>query len=101
MVGTMQWKPFEIKVFDEEQRAIDNSYHLLDVYTSLKRFYSERLKTLSFIELLPPEAWQETAQHPDFGAITVMDQVHNLSGHDVYHIDQLLEYLTDEPVGTW
>jgi len=101
MVGTIQWKPYEIKSLDEGQRAIDNQYHMIDVKISLKRFYSERLKTLSFVELLPPEAWSEMAHHPDYGAVTVLEQVQMLSGHDIYHIDQLLEFFTDQPVGTW
>ena len=101
MVGTIQGKPYEIKTFDEGQRAIDNAYHTIDVSQSLERFSSERLKTLSFIELLPAEAWNEMALHPEYGAITVMDQVQNLTAHDVYHIDQLLEYLKEETVGTW
>lgn len=88
-------------VYDEGERAQQNRYWEQDVATSLRTFRAEREKSHQLISGLNREQMMRTGLHPERGPLTVMELVQMLSGHDLYHIEQLTEVLADDAIGTW
>lgn len=82
-----------IQPYDEGQMAVDHRYATLDPWEQLEVFTRERAETAAFIRTLKEEDWSQTAHHPERGPQSVDDLANLLLGHDLYHIEQLAEYL--------
>jgi hypothetical protein len=83
----------EIPAYDEGQMAIDHRYAELDPVAQAELFIRERAETAALLRGLPAEAWEKHAFHPERGRQSVEDLANLLLGHDLYHIEQLTEYL--------
>lgn len=86
---------------DEEIRAVEMGYQNWDVAEQLTVFRVERQRTIEFLRTLNPEDWGKTIVHNEKGKQTVADQANQLLGHDLYHIDHLIEFISDKVAGTW
>lgn len=83
----------EVPFFDEDQRAIDHHYSSKDVHHELEVFENRRRDTVAYLSGLAEDDWQNTIQHPTNGAMTVLEIVMTIVGHDMYHIHQVSQYL--------
>lgn len=83
----------EIPAYDEGQMAIDHRYAEQDPAAQADLFIRERAETAALLRGLASEAWEKHAFHPERGRQSVEDLANLLLGHDLYHIEQLTEYL--------
>ncbi len=90
-----------IRTFDEGQRSIDLNYAATDIHVSLATLKRERAETSKLIRALPKEEFAKTLEHPEQGTISLDDIANMQMGHDLYHIEQLTEYLAEKVAGTW
>lgn len=80
--------------YDESIRAIEQGYSTSDMGIQLARFAAERARTVAFIESLTEDQRQIAFAHPERGATTVGEHAAGMLGHDVYHIEQLMDVLS-------
>jgi hypothetical protein len=73
--------------------AVDHRYGETDPWEQAERFARERQVTAELLRGLPPEDWGRSVHHPERGPQSVEDLANLLLGHDLYHIEQLTEYL--------
>jgi hypothetical protein len=83
----------EIPAYDEGQMALDHRYAEQDPAAQAEVFIRERAETAAFLRGLAAEDWGKHAFHPERGRQSVEDLANLLLGHDLYHIEQLTEYL--------
>jgi hypothetical protein len=83
----------EVPAYDEGQMAVDHRYEESDPWEQAERFARERQVTAELLRGLPPEDWGRSVHHPERGPQSVEDLANLLLGHDLYHIEQLTEYL--------
>jgi hypothetical protein len=86
-----------ITAYDEGQMAIDHRYRELDPHEQAERYLAERQTTAAFIRSLTPAQWANAVHHPERGPQSTEDLANLLLGHDLYHIEQLSEYLQGTP----
>jgi hypothetical protein len=79
--------------YDEDQMAIDHDYASQDLATSLATWKAERAKTAVVVRALTDEDMSKQYVNADRGPETLADLAHMIVGHDMYHIEQLSEYL--------
>ena len=90
-----------IEGIDEGTRADELGYGSWNVKEQLEVFAKERANTIAYLKTLTPEDWGKAIVHNEKGRQTVSDQANQLLGHDLYHIDHLLEYFHEKVAGTW
>ena len=56
-----------------------------------EEFAAERMKTVAFLEGLPPEAWSRPARHSIFGPTTLLEMAAFTATHDRLHIQQICQ----------
>ena len=83
-----------IVTYDEGDRAIERNYAGLDLSEQLDLYTAERAKTETFLRSLEAQDFRKQYEHPAFGLMTIEDQANMLIGHDMYHVEQLAEYLS-------
>ena len=86
---------------DEGARAEEQRYGTKDVAEQLRLFANERQKTIAYLKGLSAEDWSKAVTHNEKGRQTVADQANQLLGHDLYHIDHLMEFFHEKVSGTW
>jgi len=79
--------------YDEVERAKERGYDQTDLLEQLALYESRRQDLLTYLAMLPTEAWSAEASHPEKGALTVYDQANLVLGHDTYHIEHLTQFL--------
>lgn len=84
-----------VQVFDEGQMAIDNGYVHQSAPERLMLYAQKRAETAAWLRKLSSEEWTRTAMHPEKGEQSIEDQANLLNCHDLYHIEQLTEYLNE------
>ncbi|MBC8065775.1 MAG: DinB family protein [Chlorobia bacterium] len=90
-----------IQGIDEGLRAEEMGYKDLDVKVQLVTFATERGITIAYLRSLAAEDWSKAITHNEKGRQTVSDQANQLLGHDLYHIDHLMEFFHEKVAGTW
>lgn len=83
----------ETPAYDEGQMALEHHYADQDPETQAEVFIRERNATAALLSGLTAEDWHLHVHHPERGRQTVEDMANALLGHDLYHIEQLTEYL--------
>jgi uncharacterized damage-inducible protein DinB len=78
---------------DEGQMAIDHDYASQDVHENLKKLIEERAKSAAFLKSIPVEAFRTPLVHPHMGQMYLEDYANMLLGHDMYHLEQITQYL--------
>lgn len=58
---------------------------------ALADFRNERVKTVTFLSALTPQAWDRPAYHATLGATTLRKQVQGLVAHDEDHLNQIIQ----------
>jgi uncharacterized damage-inducible protein DinB len=79
--------------YDEGQWAIDHDYDHANVTERQDRFRAGRERLVKFLEELPPEQWERTGQHSQWGALSITALATLILGHDGYHLRQISEWL--------
>jgi uncharacterized damage-inducible protein DinB len=82
-----------VEEFNEEERAASHHYASKDIHHELEVFDNRRRDTVSYLLGLAEDDWQKTFIHPTLGEHTVMDFIQKIVGHDMYHINQVSQYL--------
>jgi hypothetical protein len=83
-----------IAAYDEGKMAVDHGYRSSDPHEQAELFRTERAITAEFLRSVTPDQWRNTVHHPERGPQSVEDLANLVLGHDLYHIEQLSEYLT-------
>jgi hypothetical protein len=58
---------------------------------ALADFHNERVKTVTFLSALTPQAWDRPAYHTTLGTTTLRRQVRSLIAHDEDHLNQIVQ----------
>jgi uncharacterized damage-inducible protein DinB len=82
-----------VVAFDEGQRAIEKRYAERDIQHELDVFENRRRDTVEFLKTLSEEDLNKTIIHPEWGELSIKDQINFLQGHDLYHLEQAGRYL--------
>jgi len=85
-----------IQPYDEVLRAKERGYATLDIEQQLAHFALERKRTIEFLNGLTPLQQSATFVHPEAGLFTVAEFSCALLGHDVYHIEQLMNVVSTD-----
>lgn len=76
---------------DEIARAEEMKYQDWDMEKSIEKFATEREKTVNMLQALTKDQFAISGVHNEKGVLTVDDHANMLLGHDLYHIEQLLD----------
>lgn len=97
MLGRMQRAVQEpgciVEGIDEGEMAKLHRYDLSEIGEQLALFKTAREKTIVYLRSLNPAQFASTCTHTEKGLMTVDDQANLIVGHDMYHIEQLSQYL--------
>jgi hypothetical protein len=83
-----------ILAYDEGKMAVDHGYRALAPHEQAELYRAERAITAKFLRSVTPDQWRNTLHHPERGLQSVEDLANLVLGHDLYHIEQLSEYLS-------
>jgi hypothetical protein len=78
--------------YDEGQWAIDHDYAHSDFEDQMARIVTGRKSIVAYLRGLDPSAWQRIGQHGELGPITLFELAVIVTGHDGYHVQQILDY---------
>lgn len=90
-----------IEGIDEGERAIELNYSALEWKSEVKAYADRRNETIAWLRGLKEDDWAKYVVHSERGRQSVYDQANLLLGHDLYHIEQLLDVAVGRSVGTW
>ena len=83
-----------VKGLDESKVAIDHNYKAWDIDETLKLFQTRRTETIAWLQARTKEDWSKYFIHSEKGPLTIEDNANMLLGHDLYHLQQLSEFIT-------
>ena len=92
MERTVAEPGFAINYIPVSAEEEGNPYGSMNPTEQLAIYLEERAKTVRFIEGCQEEDLKQTAMHPKWGGMTILDQATFLLGHDLYHLRHLTEY---------
>lgn len=81
-----------VQAMDEGERAAAQNYATWDVAESLAIYRQRRTDFVERVRQMTSEEMDRAYQHPQYGPVTVWVHCVMLAGHDLYHIQQLLDY---------
>ena len=81
-----------VQAMDEGERASAQNYATWDVAESLAIYRQRRADFVERVRPMTSEEMDRAYQHPQYGPVTVWVHCVMLAGHDLYHIQQLLDY---------
>ncbi len=81
-------KPFQPDV-DQEEGALLK----VDLDEALDRFVHDRIRLVEALKVLTPEAWERTAEHPEYAHYSVFIMFRHLALHDLMHAYSIEELL--------
>ena len=82
-----------VENFDEGARAIEHKYAEKEIHHELEVFDNRRRDTVDYLLRLAEDDWSNTIVHPTKGEMSVLEIVQFITGHDLYHLHQVSEYL--------
>ena len=65
----------------------------MDLGASLDLMVSERARLLALLKVLPPKAWERTAEHPEYARYSIFIMFRHLVLHDQMHAYSIEELL--------
>jgi hypothetical protein len=80
-----------LPVYNEEAWASKLSYRMQDRRLALQLFTALRASTAALLRLLPEDAWQRIALHPERGEVSVLDLFNTYAEHGEMHLQQIEE----------
>ncbi|MBI5707386.1 MAG: DinB family protein [Armatimonadetes bacterium] len=90
-----------IEGIDEGERALAMNYASLDWRAEAGAYADRRNATIAWLRNLSEGDWDKFVVHSERGKQTICDQANLLLGHDLYHIEQVLDAAVGRSVGTW
>lgn len=90
-----------VNAYDEWQFCLDHDYASKSIEESLRAFEQGREQTCAFLEGCSADDLAKAYVHPERGVVSIKETGVTMLGHDVYHFDQLAEYLVPKASGTW
>jgi hypothetical protein len=78
--------------YDEGQWAIDHDYAHSNFEEQMVRIVAGREALVAYLRELEMPAWQRIGQHGELGAISLFELAVIVTGHDGYHVQQILDY---------
>ena len=93
ITAAVEYPGKEVENFDEEARSIEHNYAAKDIHHELEVFENRRRDTVDYLLRLAEDDWSLTILHPKLGELTVLQIVQVITGHDMYHINQVSHYL--------
>ena len=78
-----------LQVYNEDAWARNLSYHQQERHLALALFFAQRRSTAALLRLLPSEAWERTAMHPERGEISLYDIFTIYLEHGTLHLAQI------------
>lgn len=84
--------PGAVQPEDEGERAEAQNYTTWDVAESLALYRTRRKEFVHRVWALSPSEMDRAYEHPQFGPVSMWVHCVMLAGHDLYHIQQLLDY---------
>ncbi|MHB8635380.1 MAG: DinB family protein [Fimbriimonadaceae bacterium] len=91
--GTLDNDKYVLPNSDPGDWAIEHGYAKSDPYESTESFRRARAETVALIRSMPNEAFKRVGIHPTRGHMTISDQVSAMLGHDMYHVEQVAQFL--------
>lgn len=82
-----------VPAYDESHRALLMNYAAVDPVEAVRRWTKFREESIRFFEIDGPGFWENTANHPERGPISLYDLANMEVAHDTYHIEHLLQFL--------
>lgn len=82
-----------VPFIDEDALAISGEYFAKDPVLCAAQFVELRAISRAYLSELTPEQLDQTLIHPETGPLKVLEQIWIFVGHDLYHINQLVEHL--------
>lgn len=79
--------------YDEVARAEEMNYRGSELAEQLEVWKRERALTVDYLASLSLEDLAKTMHHPERGVMTAEDLANTMVGHDMYHVEQLTQYL--------
>ena len=86
-------KDQEQKDNKDKQDNKDDKYSEKDIHHELEVFDNRRRDTVDYLLRLADDDWANTITHPEKGEMTVLEIVQYITGHDLYHVHQVSQYL--------
>ena len=80
--------------YDEGLLAVERNYQTWDPREQVRRFAEGREKVMAYLRGLSDEEWERVYYHAERGRQTVFEQAVTILGHDMYHLEQLTQYLS-------
>lgn len=94
LVTAVEHPGTEVPNWDEEQDVFANNYAVKDPRQMLAEWKAERKLTTEYIKAADPSCHGNIVVHGMWGAIT-FDSLANLAiAHDMYHVEQLSDFLS-------
>ena len=90
-----------IVAYDEGQFAIDGKYAERDIVAEAERYIAGRKRLADRLRQLRSDDWDITIDHPERGILTLGDLANMILGHDMYHVENLTQFLGEKTAGTW
>lgn len=94
ITAAVEYPGSTIEAYDEGARGIEHHYSAKDVYHELEVFEARRRDTVDYLLRLAEDDWDNTVIHPERGEQSVQNLVETITGHDLYHIFQITQYLS-------
>jgi hypothetical protein len=79
-----------------DELAAKNRYHEQDIYAAYAAWGETRAEYIAYQEALPESAWEQLANHPTRGQVSLQDQLIVTAWHDVNHLEQILRVLREK-----
>ncbi len=78
--------------YDEGQWAIDHDYAHSDFEEQMAKIVTGRAAMITYLRGLELSSWQRLGQHGELGSISLFELAVVVTGHDGYHVQQILDY---------
>ncbi|MES2459808.1 MAG: DinB family protein [Armatimonadota bacterium] len=78
--------------YDEGQWAIDHDYAHSNFEEQMAKIVSGREAMVNFLLGLEMPAWQRLGNHGELGPVSLFELAVVITGHDGYHVQQILDY---------
>ena len=82
-----------VEAFDEGRMAIENGYASQSVEEAMATWKEERARTAVIVRNLTNKDLLNPYNHPERGEEHLFDLVASIVGHDMYHLDQVSEFI--------
>jgi hypothetical protein len=80
---------------DQDELVVKNDYAHQDMQKTLADFFKKRQVFVDWLKTLNDEQWKRRGVHAEYGEYSVTELAINTAIHDVNHIDQILNAMSN------